>query len=88
MGRNIFDKVQKGVSNGGKWIGHTAESGGKWIGHAAEDTFHWSTKSAGKVGNSVLDFGSEQVSKITGVFSSPTFLIVAGVVVVAIVVLR
>ena len=86
--KNIFDSIGKGLSDGGKWIGHTAEKGGKWAGHAAEDTFHWGEKTGSQVGNRLLNFGDDQLSKLTGIFGSPTFLIVAGVVVVAIIILK
>ena len=77
MGKNFLSNITKGV-----------KSGGNWVKHAAEDTFHWGEKTVGKVGDRVLDHTEKQLSSITGVFTNPTFLIVAGVVVVAIIILK
>ena len=89
MGVNFLHSMSKGVKSAGKWVGNAGKSagkgvssGGKWIGHAAEDSFNWTTKTAGNVGNKVMDFADSQVDKITGLLSSPTLLIVVGVVVV------
>lgn len=77
MGKNIFNQ-----------IGKSTKASGKWIGHAAEDTFNWTTKTAGNTAKFGLDWTGDQVSKITDIFTSPTFLIVAGVVIVGIIILK
>ena len=71
-----------------KSLKHTGKDVGNWGKHAAEDTFHWGTKTAGKVGDRLLDTYENSVSSITGVLSSPTFLIVAGAVILLIIVIK
>lgn len=61
---------------------------GNWIKNAGEDTFKWTEKTVGTGINKTLKFADKQTDKITGIFNNPTFLIVAGVVVVGIIVLR
>jgi hypothetical protein len=84
MGINFFKHMFK-----------PAKSVGNWIKHAAEDTFDFAkhtvkagVKLGGKVGNRLLNFTDKQVSSVTGVFSSPSFLIIAGVVIVGFVLLK
>ena len=89
MGKpNLFKSIGKGLGNVGKDIGKAGKSSGKWIGHAAEDTFHWSEKTIGNVGNRVLNFADDQLSKFTDIFNNPMLLMVAGAVIVAIIVLK
>ena len=64
------------------------KSAGNWAKGAAEDTFKWGEKTAGNVGDRLLKHSETQLQSITGVFSSPSFLIVAGVVIVAVVLLK
>ena len=61
---------------------------GKWLGHAAKDTFHWTEKRVGQGINKALSFADKQTSKITDVFSNPTFLIVAGGIVVLLILMK
>ena len=77
MGKNFF-----------KQLGKVGKSAGNWIKNAAEDTFHWTENTVGKVGNRLLDHSENQLSSITGVFNNPSFLIVAGVIVVALILTR
>ena len=46
------------------------------------------TDTVGSAAKYGLDWTGNQISTITGVFSSPTFLIVAGVVIVGILILK
>ena len=84
MGGNFLKQMNKGVKSAGKWTKNAAKDSGNWIKNAGEDIFD----TGGKVGNRILDFGDAQISKVTDIFSSPTFLIVAGVVIVAVVILK
>ena len=84
MGGNFLKQMNKSAKSTGKWMGNAAKDSGNWIKNAGEDVF----QTGGKVGNRILDFGDAQISKVTDIFSSPTFLIVAGVVIVAIIILK
>ena len=74
MGKNFLDKIGKG-----------AKSAGKWTKHAAEDTFHFGKKTIGNVGGRMMDTIDTSVESLTGVLSSPSFFIIAGVAVVVVI---
>ena len=71
-----------------KQLGNGFKKTGNWFKHAGEDTFHWGEKTVSSVGNKILNFADKQTSKLTNVFSSPTFLIVAGAVVVVFIMMK
>ena len=64
------------------------KSAGNWVKNAGEDTFKWGEKTAGKVGNRLLEHSETQLKSITDIFSSPSFLLIAGAVIIAIVLLK
>ena len=96
MGKpNIFKGIGNAINDTGNWISgagksitHGAKDAGGWLVGAAEDTFNWGEKTIGGVGNRILDFSGDQISKVTDIFNNPTFLIVAGAVIVAIIILK
>ena len=85
---DVFNDIGHGLSNAGKSIGHGLSDAGKWGVHTAEDTFHWGEKTVKGAGKTLLNFSDNQISKVTDIFNNPTFLIVAGVVLVAIVIIK
>lgn len=85
MGVNFLQSMSKGVKSAGKWVnhsagsvGHSVKSSGKWIGHKADDAL----SSVGKAGNKLVDFAEQQTEQLTSFLTSPTTLIIVGVVVV------
>ena len=86
--KNIFKSIGDGFSHAADDTGKWFKGAGKTVGHGLSDAAKWGEHTAGSVGKTLLNFGDKQISKVTDIFSSPTFLIVAGAVIVAIIVLK
>ena len=84
----IIDKIGKGIKDTGKDIKHGIGSGANSVGNWFSSATSSVTNTIGSAGKYGLDWTGDQISSITGVFSSPTFLIVAGVVILGIIILK
>lgn len=78
-----------------KSVGKAFKSTGDWIKHAAEDTYKEGKnivtggfKTVGSAGKTLLNFTDNQVSKVTDVLKSPSFLLIAGGIVVVLIVMN
>ena len=80
----IIDKIGKDIKHAGNDVKNGIGSGANSVGNWFSDA----TSSIGSAGKYGLDWTGNQISTITGIFSSPTFLIVAGVVILGIIILK
>lgn len=89
MGFHFFKNLSKSFKSTGNWIKHAAEDsfdfgkktvggGVRAIGHVLEG----GTKAVGSAGKTLLNFTDGQITKVTDILGSPSFLLIAGGIVV------